>query len=775
MNRKNSFLSKLCVLVLVYAISFGVLPRQTQSQTKLDAGWISVNHMLPEHLLVHDIASFGAQHEALIIASDAGAYVSNDEAMSWIDASKGLQHPEVQCLAVDQSGLQVFGGTRRNGVVKYLPATGNWIRYSTNLPARSILALKAGNEYLYAGTNYEGLFRVKIGSERWADLTVDDKNTLLKECNIQDIAMIGEDRIFLASDKGIIFTEDTGLTWKQHADPALRTKQFTCIEFDQTHQLLLAGTDGKGLVLSRDLGKSWQTVSINTSPLSQANIKAIAFHPEHSNIWYTASDREGVFVTLDQGSAWNEMNQGLGNTRIQSMMSWSFGSFSLLAGTVGSGIYKFVSAFPPQAPTWSYSIGKEQVQLSWETSQQGTHPVAGYAVYRSKDANPYHWEEQVRLDKNSRTWIDKNVRWGELWFYSLRAFDSQEKPLYSAFSEVKRVVVDDLPEILLQHPPEGFETEEESILVQGTVRDEGSGVKTLTLLLKPARGQTQEQTLPWNSEGKFEAQVKLSLGNQELTLRAEDAQGNISEIKRQILRKEPFIDKDPPTLILQHPPEGFETEEESILVQGTVRDEGSGVKSLTLLLKPAQGQTQEQTLTWNSEGKFEAQVKLSLGNQELTLRAEDAQGNISEVKRQILRKELIKELIIKLRIASKTAMIGDRETLLPVAPQIFRGRTMVPLRFLAEAFGAKVQWLASRQEIQITYREKFITLWLNQTRVLIEDLLDSSKPPVQKQLDVYPYLNQGTTMIPIRFISDEFGARVEWKADIQEITIHWIP
>jgi hypothetical protein len=109
MNQKNSFLFKLCVLVLVYAISFGALPRQTHSQTKLDAGWISVNHMLPEHLLVHDIASFGTQQEALIIASDAGAYVSNDEAMSWTDASKGLQHPEVQCLAVDQSGCKSLG------------------------------------------------------------------------------------------------------------------------------------------------------------------------------------------------------------------------------------------------------------------------------------------------------------------------------------------------------------------------------------------------------------------------------------------------------------------------------------------------------------------------------------------------------------------------------------------------------------------------------------------------------------------------------------------
>ena len=207
MIRKVLFLSRFCALILALTISFGAIPAQTRSQTKLEAGWISVNHMLPEHLLVHDIAPFGAQQEALILASDAGAFVSNDAAMSWTDVSKGLQHPELQCLAVDQTGTQVFGGTRRNGAVKFLPATGNWVRYSTNLPARSIHALKAGNEYLYAGTNYEGLFRVKIGSERWSDLTADDKNTLLKDCFIQDIAIINEDRIFLASDKGIIYTD----------------------------------------------------------------------------------------------------------------------------------------------------------------------------------------------------------------------------------------------------------------------------------------------------------------------------------------------------------------------------------------------------------------------------------------------------------------------------------------------------------------------------------------------------------------------------------------
>jgi photosystem II stability/assembly factor-like uncharacterized protein len=775
MINKSLFFSRICAVTIAISISFGSTIFFSSAFSDKGAQWISVNHMLPEHLLVHDIALFGANEETIILASDAGAYVSEDGAMSWTNASKGLQHPEVQCLAVDHTGTHIFGGTRRNGAIKYLPATGNWVRYSTNLPARSIHALKTTSEFLYAGTNYEGLFRVKIGSERWSDLTFDDKNTILKDCFIQDLAIINDDRIFLATDKGILFTEDAGISWKYHTDNALRLKQFTCIEYHPLHKLLIAGTDGKGLVFSKDFGKSWLTASLNHPDIAQAYIKAISFHPEFADFWYIASDREGVFSSEDGGKTWLSINKGLSNTRIQSMITLRSDTFSLLAGTVGSGVFKYLSAFPPQAPSWNYTIGQENVQISWKASEEGSFPIAGYAIYRSKDVTPMQWEELIRLGASTRTWIDEKVAWGDIWLYSIRAFDNQEKPLFSSFADIKRIVVDDPPTLILQHPPEGFETEEESIVVQGIVSDQGSGVKSLMLFHKPSQGQAQEQALSWNSEGKFETQLKLSLGAQELILRAEDQQGNTTEVKRQILRKEPFIDKDPPTLILQHPPEGFETEEESIVVQGIVSDQGSGVKSLMLFHKPSQGQAQEQALSWNSEGKFETQLKLSLGAQELILRAEDQQGNTTEVKRQILRKELVKELIIKLRIGSKTARIGGRETLLPVAPQIFRGRTMVPLRFLAEAFGAKVQWLSSRQEIQITYREKFITLWLNQTRVLIEDLLDSSKPPIQKQLDVYPYLNQGTTMIPIRFISDEFGARVDWKADIQEITIHWIP
>ena len=36
-----------------------------------------------------------------------------------------------------------------------------------------------------------------------------------------------------------------------------------------------------------------------------------------------------------------------------------------------------------------------------------------------------------------------------------------------------------------------------------------------------------------------------------------------------------------------------------------------------------------------------------------------------------------------------------------VVPQIVGGRTMVPVRFISEALGAKVEWIADQQLVKI--------------------------------------------------------------------------
>lgn len=47
---------------------------------------------------------------------------------------------------------------------------------------------------------------------------------------------------------------------------------------------------------------------------------------------------------------------------------------------------------------------------------------------------------------------------------------------------------------------------------------------------------------------------------------------------------------------------------------------------------------------------------------------------------------------IVLEIGSTTALVDGREVELDAAPRIENGRTLVPIRFVAEALGHRVDW-----------------------------------------------------------------------------------
>lgn len=63
------------------------------------------------------------------------------------------------------------------------------------------------------------------------------------------------------------------------------------------------------------------------------------------------------------------------------------------------------------------------------------------------------------------------------------------------------------------------------------------------------------------------------------------------------------------------------------------------------------------------------------------------------------------DTVAKITIGSKIASITQRgvtEVILEVPAKIVSGRTVMPLRFIAEAFGARVQWDAATQTVRIT-------------------------------------------------------------------------
>ncbi|MDN5347044.1 MAG: hypothetical protein PWP65_608 [Clostridia bacterium] len=138
-------------------------------------------------------------------------------------------------------------------------------------------------------------------------------------------------------------------------------------------------------------------------------------------------------------------------------------------------------------------------------------------------------------------------------------------------------------------------------------------------------------------------------------------------------------------------------------------------------------------------------------------RIKDLEAKVAEIKSKLASK-------IKLVIGQKKAYIGSREYALPVAPfQTGAGATMVPFRFIGEALGAKVDWEPSRQEVSYSLGGRTIILKIGSTRARVNGQ--------EITLPEAPRLVGDTTVVPLRLVSEQLGARVDWDEATKTITI----
>jgi hypothetical protein len=82
------------------------------------------------------------------------------------------------------------------------------------------------------------------------------------------------------------------------------------------------------------------------------------------------------------------------------------------------------------------------------------------------------------------------------------------------------------------------------------------------------------------------------------------------------------------------------------------------------------------------------------------------------------------------------------------------GRVLVPVRFVSEALGAKVEWVRQEQKIVINKGDKKIILYVGKKDVSVNGQ--------NYTLDVAVRLVNDRTMVPLRFVSEALGAGVKW-------------
>ena len=130
-----------------------------------------------------------------------------------------------------------------------------------------------------------------------------------------------------------------------------------------------------------------------------------------------------------------------------------------------------------------------------------------------------------------------------------------------------------------------------------------------------------------------------------------------------------------------------------------------------------------------------------------------------------------------------TVMVDDRELNFDVPPEVVNGRTMVPFRLIFEALGAKISYNASTSEVtaerlwngnpEDAEAYKYITPAYVKLKIgskKMETVIDKKLTTVS--LDVAPYAKNGRTLVPVRAISESFGADVYWDADTQTVLIY---
>ncbi|HBL81350.1 MAG TPA: hypothetical protein DD391_01910 [Clostridiales bacterium] len=92
------------------------------------------------------------------------------------------------------------------------------------------------------------------------------------------------------------------------------------------------------------------------------------------------------------------------------------------------------------------------------------------------------------------------------------------------------------------------------------------------------------------------------------------------------------------------------------------------------------------------------------------------------------------------------------------------GTTLVPLRVITEAFGAQVDWDGTTQKITLTYPDVNIVLHINSKVAQVNDHNETLPEP--------PALSaNGITMVPLRFISETFGATVGFDGATSRVTV----
>jgi hypothetical protein len=250
-------------------------------------------------------------------------------------------------------------------------------------------------------------------------------------------------------------------------------------------------------------------------------------------------------------------------------------------------------------------------------------------------------------------------------------------------------------------------------------------------------------------DGSFSQEIELSEGENKILVRSEDEAGNSVEKSLLVTR-----DSTPPEISIQTPLP------EAVFTKNPVLITGKTEPSAKLNINGNEVKVEE-------DGSFRYEVSLvNIGPTTLYFVATDPLGN--EGKKEI---QVWRGYTILLTIGKTSATVNGAAKVCPLAPFIQKGRTLVPFRFIGEELKATISYTTN----PFTRQVKTVSYELDGTKILltIGGTL-ATVNGVEVKLEVPAQIIKGSTVVPLRFVTEGLGCRLNWDPATQTISL-WYP
>jgi photosystem II stability/assembly factor-like uncharacterized protein len=267
-------------------------------------------------------------------------YKTQDGGVTWRQAQDGLAGISVRAILVNPTNPDVlyagvFGGF---GVYKSTDRGETWRPSApASLPWVNALVLDPRNpDVVYVAIGGGGVYKTTDGGTTWAQ--IGDPLPFIGQL-VSSLAVDSSSGLIYATSSGLYRSEDGGASWQLLSSGIGKLLWIG----PTSHPVLYAlGSPDADLLKSSDGGLTWTPIQTGLPPrkptgFSNAVLSLVA-DPTNPDILHAGTEGAGVFRSINGGSSWTPINEGLSNLYVPALAIPPAGAASVYAGT-GAGLF----------------------------------------------------------------------------------------------------------------------------------------------------------------------------------------------------------------------------------------------------------------------------------------------------------------------------------------------------------------------------------------------------------------------------------------------------